>query len=423
MDINNEQFITYLRSALHHLYNPEQLRRNPLTAFFDLEGRVDASSALQKILLAAIEALKPGDHEPDDSSRWHTYDVLLFRYVRGYAREDVANQLGVSERQLSREQRTAIEALKLYLWQHYRPDADRLDLPSMVPQSENASAPSKFPETVELAWIESLPDDKPLAWKTVLLSVLELLASLIHQNEVVVHYEPEETLPDLEVSLVALRHSLLNILGLIIPLAKKGELFLNPSIEDQMLVFKAAFSSPEHVVNSPQNSIQPHPNIEVARQLIERAGGNLVVTIGATQGEVSFSIPAISKIPVLVIDDNADTLQLFQRYAQGSRYAVTGIQQPSEAQKVAENLHPRIIVMDVMMPELDGWDLLTQLRQDPQFHDTAIIVCSILSQEELARSLGANSFLQKPVLPQNLLQELDRQIGAPLEKPYNEDET
>jgi CheY-like chemotaxis protein len=96
---------------------------------------------------------------------------------------------------------------------------------------------------------------------------------------------------------------------------------------------------------------------------------------------------------------------------------VTGVQQPAEARQMAERLHPRIIVMDVMMPELDGWDLLTQLRQDPWFHNTAIIICSILPQEELARSLGANSFLQKPVLPQDFLKELDRQIGASLEKP------
>ena len=416
MDINNEQFITYLRSALHHLYDPDQLRRNPLITFFDLEGRVDASSALQKIILTAIEALKPGDREPEDLSGWHIYDVLLFRYVRGYAREDVADQLGVSERQLSREQRTAIETLKLYLWQHYRLDSDRRDLLSAGSQNENASAPLKSSETIDSTWIENLPDDKPLAWKTSLLSVLDLLASLIQQNEVLVHYEPKEDLPDLEVSLVAMRYSLLNILGLIIPMAKKGELFLNPAVEGQMLVLNAVFFPSGHSVSSSQNSLEPHSNIEVARQLIERAGGKLTVTTRSGQGEVSVTLPAVTKIPVLVIDDNPDTLQLFQRYAQGSRYAVTGVLHAAEAQQVAENLHPRIIVMDVMMPELDGWDLLTQLRQDTWFHKTAIIICSILSQEELARSLGANSFLQKPVLPQDFIKALDRQIGSPLEK-------
>jgi CheY-like chemotaxis protein/AraC-like DNA-binding protein len=416
MDINNEQFITCLRSALHHLYEPDQLRRNPLTILFGLAGRVDASSALQKIFLAAIEELKPGDQGLDQSSGWQTYGVLFFRYVRGYAREDVANQLGISERQLSREQRTAIEVLALRLWQRYRLDAGQMDLTSAAPQRAAAPDPSNFPETVESPWIENLPAERPSAWKSVLLSVLDLLGSLIQQNEVAVNYEPEAHLPDLEVSLLALRHSLLNILSLIIPLAKQGELTLTPTVEGQMLAIKAEFSFPVHPVNLSVNPLQLHPNIEVARQLIERAGGKLTLTTGATKGEVFFSLPAILQIPVLVIDDNADTLQLFQRYAQGSRYAVSGVQQPAEALQMAERLHPRIIVMDVMMPELDGWDLLTQLRQDPWFHNTAIIVCSILPQEELARSLGANSFLQKPVLPQDFLKELDQQIGASLEK-------
>ncbi len=417
MNINIEQFITCLRSALHQLYEPDQLRRNPLADLFGVTGRVDASSALQKILLAEIEELRPDNQGGEQSSGWQTYDVLLFRYVRGNTREDVAHQLGISDRQLSREQRTAIETLAQRLWQRYRLDANLIDQTSSLPQRAAATDPFSLPETVESRWIENLPAETPSVWKSVLLSVMDLLVALIHQNEVVLYYDPDENLPDLEVSLVALRLSLLNILGLMIPLAKKGELFLNPSVAGQMLVIKTEFSCPVHLANLSPYPLEEHANIEVARQLIEQAGGKLTVITGVAQGNISFTLPAITKIPVLVIDDNADTLQLFQRYSQGSRYAVIGVQQPAEALQVAEKMHPRIILVDVMMPELDGWDLLTRFRQNPWFHNTAIIICSILPQEELARFLGANSFLQKPVLPQDFLRELDRQSGTSLEKP------
>jgi len=410
MDITNEQFITCLRSALNHLYDPDQLRHNPLTILFGLAGRVDASSALQKILLEAIEELKPGDHEPEQASGWQIYGVLFFRYVRGYAREAIANQLGISDRQLSREQRAALETLALCLWRRYRLVSSQQDVSSAVPPRGAAPALADSPAAGESSWIEALPAEKPSSWKSVLVSVLDLLGPLIRQHEVTVWYEPDGNLPDLIVPLVALRHSLLNILGLIIPLAKGGELILTPTVEGQVLAIKAEVPL---LVPASSSFLPSHPNIEVARHLIERAGGNLTISSGA----VNFSLPTLAQIPILVIDDNADILQLFQRYAQGSRYAVTGVQQPAVAYTLIEAIRPRVIVMDVMMPDLDGWDLLTQLRQDHRFQDTTIIVCSILPQEELARSLGANGFLQKPVLPQDFLKELDLQIDASVDNP------
>lgn len=417
MDITNEQFITCLRSALNHLYDPDQLRHNPLTLLFGLAGRVDASSALQKILLEAIEELKPGDHEPEQASGWQIYGVLFFRYVRGYAREAIANQLGISDRQLSREQRAALETLALRLWQRYGLGSDQEESSAPVPPRGAAPEASTSLSAVESSWIEALPAEKPSSWKSGLLSVLDLLGPLIRQNEVSVRYEPDAALPDLIVPLVALRHSLLNILGLIIPLVKGGELILTPTVEGQVLAITAGFALLAGPASFSPSTLHLHPNLEVARQLIERAGGSLAISTGADRGEISFSLPALAQIPVLVIDDNADILQLFQRYAQGSRYAVSGVQQPSEAYPAIEAIRPRIIVMDVMMPELDGWDLLTQLRQDHRFQDTTIIICSILPQEELARSLGANGFLQKPVLPEDFLKELDLQISASVDNP------
>jgi CheY-like chemotaxis protein len=62
-----------------------------------------------------------------------------------------------------------------------------------------------------------------------------------------------------------------------------------------------------------------------------------------------------------------------------------------------------------MMPEIDGWELLGKFRHHPQTGQIPIIVCTILSQKELALSLGASGFIHKPVTRQNLLLELDRQ--------------
>jgi CheY-like chemotaxis protein len=198
-----------------------------------------------------------------------------------------------------------------------------------------------------------------------------------------------------------------------IPLAKNNELVLKPIIINQMLEIQAVISRTMPLSKTEFPSFDLHPSIEVARRLIEKAGGSLCLASGEYKAEVCFSIPTLAQVPVLVIDDNPDTIQLFQRYVQGSRYSVVGIQEPAETIRLVDQIRPRVIVMDVMMPELDGWDLLIHLRQDQQIRDVAILICSILPQEVLARSLGADGFLQKPVLPQDFLNALDRLIDPP----------
>ena len=147
MDINSEQFLTFLRSALHYLYDPDQLRRSPLAVLFGLDGRMDTAQALKTILLEAIDALRPGDQEPAQSREWLVYDVLFYRYVRGYSREAVANQLGMSDRQLSRERRTAIETLALCLLETYPLEPELELLPGdLTEEAANASgSPQRSP--------------------------------------------------------------------------------------------------------------------------------------------------------------------------------------------------------------------------------------------------------------------------------------
>jgi hypothetical protein len=84
--LTKDQFTSYLRSALHNLYYPDQLRRSPLTEMFGIEEQLNASSLLQQILIDAIEKLKPGLGEPPQSRSWRIYEVLLYRYIRQFDR-------------------------------------------------------------------------------------------------------------------------------------------------------------------------------------------------------------------------------------------------------------------------------------------------------------------------------------------------
>ena len=123
------------------------------------------------------------------------------------------------------------------------------------------------------------------------------------------------------------------------------------------------------------------------------------------------TLPVAEQASVLVVDDNVDTLQLFQRYLSGTRYRFAGAPDAKQALSLVEEIAPHIIVLDVMMPEVDGWKLLGHLREQPATRGVPVIVCTILPQESLAASLGAAAFIRKPITREQFLAALDQQYN------------
>ena len=158
----------------------------------------------------------------------------------------------------------------------------------------------------------------------------------------------------------------------------------------------------------------------MARQLVALSGGELQIVF--KEGEAGpfsarLTLPAAAQVVVLVIEDNADALQLMQRYLAGTRYRFVGTRDPEEGLARAEELGPQVILLDVMLPGIDGWELLGRLREHPKTRTIPVIACTILPQEQLALTLGAAAFLRKPISREALLAALDRQLGPPSPEP------
>jgi CheY-like chemotaxis protein len=113
---------------------------------------------------------------------------------------------------------------------------------------------------------------------------------------------------------------------------------------------------------------------------------------------------------LLIIDDNQGLLDLLQRYLTGQPCLMTGTRSGTEGLRLAEETAPDAIVVDVMMPDMDGWDVLQRLRANPRTTGIPVIVCSVLSDPGLARSLGASLCLRKPIDRETFLAAL-RELG------------
>ena len=80
--------------------------------------------------------------------------------------------------------------------------------------------------------------------------------------------------------------------------------------------------------------------------------------------------------------------------------------------RLAREVLPAAITLDIMMPNQDGWEILQALKSDPATRSIPVIICSVLEDPELAHSLGAAAYLQKPISQAALLDVLGELPGG-----------
>ncbi len=100
---------------------------------------------------------------------------------------------------------------------------------------------------------------------------------------------------------------------------------------------------------------------------------------------------------VLVIDDDPQVHDLVRRYLTKEGFSVASALSGEEGLKLAAEVHPVAITLDVMLPRIDGWSVITSLKADPALASIPVIFLTMVDQKVLGYSLGAADFLVKPV--------------------------
>ncbi len=411
--MTREEFLLYLRDTLNHLYDPERLRRNPLATLFGVANRFDTASALQRILTDAIQSLRPPPGEPPQSPAWQIYEPLFYRYVEQWSAEEVADQLGVTTRHLRRWQNIAQEALADLLWKQFGL-AEALEGGHNA-QSRNDLRPDLTAFQQELTWLKEMSGTSFSDLSQVLPPVLDLVQKLAERHHVWLNSALVGELPRVGIAPVALRQILISLFSVVIPRAAGGEVSF--SVRPLRWDVEVRIRCPQYPTGPQPPPDDEATNLNMAGQLANLCGCPLVLSADARGFDAVLILPALEQIPVLAIDDSADTLQLLQRYTTATCYRLVGTRDPEQGLRLAEQIAPRVIVLDVMMPHVDGWEVLGRLRQHPRTSQIPIVVCTILAQRDLALLLGASDFVRKPVTRAEFLRALDRQIGRTASEP------
>ncbi|WP_372624400.1 response regulator [Falsiroseomonas sp.] len=277
-------------------------------------------------------------------------------------------------------------------------------------------------------------------------ATVEALAERRH-NRLVVECDPD--LGTMHSDPVKLRQCLFNLLGNAAKFTERGTIALKGTREGDMLVFEVRDTgigmTPEQLDRLFRRFTQADATttrrfggtglgLAITRAFASMLGGEIGVTseagVGssftlrlpadlrtaraeadepaARLGEAAAAEPDGPAGLVLVIDDDAATRDLVSRFLRREGFAVRCAADGAEGLAMARELRPVAILLDVMMPRMDGWAVLTALKADPELAETPVVMVTVVQERGLAFSLGAEDYLNKPVRWDRLKRVLDR---------------
>ena len=113
---------------------------------------------------------------------------------------------------------------------------------------------------------------------------------------------------------------------------------------------------------------------------------------------------------ILVVDDINTNVVLIQALLKAKNYEVIPAHSGIQALKIVQQRKPDVIILDIMMPEMDGYEVLARLRSDEQTKDIKVVMVSALSKAadiQNAMDLGADDYLTKPIVAKRLFEILE----------------
>ena len=274
-----------------------------------------------------------------------------------------------------------------------------------------------------------------------------MLRPLLLNTSVALVFEEPENVPPLETDESKVSQILRNFISNALKFTEKGEVRVSARLapgggnvvfsvsdtgigiapEDQAAIFQE-FSQIE---NPLQRKVKGTGlGLPLSKRLAELLGGGVSVESEPGVGSTFFlSIPLVcpaAELPVdavvapvldgeretvLVIEDDVDARMLYEKYLRGSRFQAVAARTVREAEGMLQRVRPAAVLLDLVLPDGEAWELLVQMKARPETADTPVIVVTNLAEREKALSLGADAYFKKPVDRRWLLRQLSSLTG------------
>jgi signal transduction histidine kinase/CheY-like chemotaxis protein len=281
--------------------------------------------------------------------------------------------------------------------------------------------------------------------------VIATTETLVKKNDNQLRVEVDPSLGRMRADLTKVRQSLFNLLSNAAKFTREGEIavVVAPELRDgvasvRMTVSDTGIGIPPEKhdrVFDEFSQAEDHTSrdyggtglgLPISRRFCRMMGGDISIESRAGKGS-SFSIllplqvtldappPAVAKVKaatvppgkpgesrtVLVVDDDPDARDVLERTLQRAGLDVVTADNGNDALRLAESLQPAAITLDAVMPDMDGWEVLHELKLSPGTRDIPVIMVTMTDDRETGYALGATEFLTKPIERSRLVQILE----------------
>lgn len=409
--MERSEFERLVRDALNSLYDQAALQTHPLAEYMTPSAKHSRGQQLRDTLIAAIERLRPFDREPlPGSPEWRPYLLLYGRYVEGENLPTLQMRLALSERQLRREHGRAIEAVAGLLWDQLFPEQSVGHM--MAARASEQSEDNGFPLALS-----------PLDVVELIQGVVGTVRGRATSEGIILQVQTPDHLPHALADRVILRQILLSVLSYVFDVTPEGQVFIGADLNDTRVLIWTRFTITDGADRSSVEEQRALSSILPWAQRLHASVYGQPMSDQPTIRQLVVSLPRADQPVILVVDDQEVALRLYQRYLSQTGAHLVGLRDGSRAVEEARRLQPQAIVLDVMMPQMDGWEILQTLQANPFTRHIPVIVCSVWEEPELALSLGAVDFLNKPITQSDFLAALARlgllriSAGSPSTRP------
>jgi CheY-like chemotaxis protein len=386
--VRRDEFAHHVKDALANFYDAIHLQSHPLARLLGVQpapGQT-AGECLREILRGAIESFRPPASIPFGRPEWLGYRLLWLRYVQSLEQVAVSRELGLSQASYYRRHQEAMGAIASALWAKYQ------ETSSAQAAESKLSAGGAAGEAARLAChsARQLVDLRQLV-----AGIVETVLPLAQQRGADLQTDIPSAIPAAYVDPGMLRQAILSAVVEGIELTGAGPLLLTAREREQQIVCRLQGLSPARVAaRGPAGST----GLAVARAVLRAYGGRLWMEENAELGSLlCFALPVARPACILIVDDDPGTIELYQRNLPPGEYLVRTARSREEMQAQLAQSRPDLILLDVLMPQADGWSILQRLKVMPETCDIPVVICSVLSQPGLALALGAAEVLNKPI--------------------------
>ena len=290
---------------------------------------------------------------------------------------------------------------------------------------------------------------KPFSLRQTLENIVESITPIAGEKQIEIHQDIPGDLPLLESDEIRVSQILQNLIGNAVKFTNAGSVTVSVQSDKEKIAVRITDTGIGIAENDlpyifdefrqiDGSSSRRHEGtglgLAIARKSTRMLGGEIAVTSaperGTTftltlpivwQGTAPVYEPIVTREPsgvkparktILVVDDEPEMAAMISRYLLQEGYKTVTATSGSEALKLAARELPFAVTLDIIMPDMDGWEVLQGLKKNPETRDIPVIIVSISEERETGFALGAVGYVTKPVSKKQLISEIQK-IGKP----------